>query len=236
MQIRAVLFDLDNTLVHRRQSIDAYAKVFVREYASHLSTHDFALIADLIAAQDNGGYLPTDSPYPNIRTAVATALGERLQWQLPVDVSEVAAHWVEHFPAQTVEMPGARLLIDALLKRGITVAIISNGAQRSRERTVARLPFAHHVTQLVSSQAAGWRKPDPRIFLHAAQLLKLDPGECMYVGDHPINDVRGAESAGMKAVWLMGFHQWPLPDTAPVSSVDALGDVLPLLDQAQRGG
>ncbi|UZJ58086.1 HAD family hydrolase [Pseudomonas sp. KU26590] len=236
MQIRAVLFDLDNTLVHRRQSIEAYAEVFVREYASHLGTHDFALIADLIAAQDNGGYLPTDSPYPNIRTAVATALGERLQWRLSVDVPELAAHWVEHFPAQTIEMPGAGILIEALLEQDITVAIISNGTQRSRQRTVARLPFAQHVKQLVSSEATGWRKPDPRIFLKAAQLLKLDPGECMYVGDHPINDIKGAESAGMKAVWLSGFHPWPHSETAPVFSVDALGDVLPLLDRTNSGG
>lgn len=231
MPIQAVLFDLDNTLVHRRQSIDAYAGVFVRGYASDLRTHDFTFIADLIAAQDNGGYLPSDSPYPSIRTAVATALNEHLQWRRPADVSELAAHWVEHFPAQTVEMPGARLLIKALLERGVTVAIISNGTQRSRERTVARLPFAQRVKHLVSSEATGWRKPDPRIFLKAAELLKLDPGQCMYVGDHPINDIKGAESAGMKAVWLRGFHLWPHSEAAPVASVDTLGDVLPLLDR-----
>lgn len=236
MHIRAVLFDLDNTLVHRRQSIDAYAEVFVREYASHLGSHDLALIADLIAAQDNGGYLSADSPHPTIRMAVASALVERLQWRLPVDVAELAAHWVELFPAQTVEMPGARTLIDTLLGHGITVGIISNGSERSRERTVARLPFARHVTHLVSSEAAGCRKPDPRIFLQAAQLLGLDAGECMYVGDHPINDVKGAESAGMKAVWLSGFHPWPQSEAAPVTTVDALVDVLPLLEQANSGG
>lgn len=58
----------------------------------------------------------------------------------------------------------------------------------------------------------------------------------MYVGDHPINDVKGAESAGMKAVWLSGFHPWPQSEAPPVSTVDALEDVLPLLDQANIGG
>lgn len=235
MRIRAVLFDLDNTLAHRRHSIGAYAKVLVRHYANHLGTNDLPQVADLIAAQDKGGYLPADSPHPNIRTAVATALVERLQWRDHVEVSELAAHWVEHFPAQTVEMPGARILIEALRERGIPVPIISNGTQRSRERTVASLPFARHVSLLVSAEAAGWRKPNPRIFLQAAQLLMLDPGECMYVGDHPLNDVKGAESAGMKAVWLSGFHPWPQSEAAPVFSVDALGDILPLLDRDDCG-
>jgi putative hydrolase of the HAD superfamily len=234
MQPKAVLFDLDNTLVHRRRSIDAYADVFVRHYASHLNIDDPALVAELIASQDNGGYLPADSPHPNIRTAVASGLSELLHWRHPVNEAELAAHWVEHFPARTVEMPGAHTLIKALLERRITIAIISNGTQRSRERTLACLPFAQHVTLLVSSEAAGWRKPDPGIFLHAAQALGVEPGQCIYVGDHPINDVRGAASAGMTPVWLSGFHPWPQDEPHPAFRVDNLLDVLPLFGRNAR--
>lgn len=229
VQPKAVLFDLDNTLVHRRHSIDAYADVFVRHYASHLNIDDPALVAELIASQDNGGYLPADSPHPNIRTAVATALRELLPWRNAVDDAEMAAHWLEHFPAQTVEMPGAHTLIKALLERRITIAIISNGTQRSRERTLACLPFAQQVTLLVSSEAAGWRKPDPDIFLHTAHALRVDPDQCIYVGDHPINDVRGAASAGMTPVWLSGFHPWPQDEPPPAFRVDNLAQLLSLL-------
>lgn len=168
MQPHVVFFDLDNTLTHRLRSIEAYAGLFARHFATHLGLNAQPLIAQVIADQDNGGYLPPDSAHPNIRTAVAVFLHDRLRWRTPVPVAELADHWFEHFPTQSLEMPGASLLIESLVARGVKVAIISNGARQSREATLAYLPFKYHVALLISSESAGYRKPDPRIFLHAA--------------------------------------------------------------------
>jgi putative hydrolase of the HAD superfamily len=109
------------------------------------------------------------------------------------------------------------------------VAIISNGARQSREATLAHLPFKHHVSALISSESAGCRKPDPAIFLHAAQALGMAPEQCLYVGDHPINDVSGAMAAGMSAVWLSGFHVWPEDEPPPAVCVEKLLDILPTM-------
>lgn len=230
MHPQAIFFDLDNTLTHRLQSIESYAGLFAKHYAAQLAVNGQAFIAEVIADQDNGGYLPADSDHANIRTAVASALCKRLQWRTPVPASELAEHWVEHFPTQAVEMPGANRLIETLVARGIKVAIISNGAWQSRKETLAHLPFRQHVSLLVSSESAGCRKPDPRIFLHAAQLLDVEPKQCLYVGDHPINDIKGAAAAGMSPVWLSGFHLWSEHEPPPPSSVEKLWDILSLLD------
>lgn len=234
MQPHVVFFDLDNTLTHRLRSIVAYAGLFARHFATQLGLNAQSLIAQVIADQDNGGYLPPDSTHPNIRTAVAVSLHDRLQWRTPVPVAELADHWFEHFPTQSVEMPGASLLIESLVARGVKVAIISNGARQSREATLAHLPFKYHVSLLISSESAGCRKPDPGIFLHAARTLGTAPGQCLYVGDHPINDVRGATAAGMSAVWLSGFHVWPEDEPQPAACVEKLLDILPLMDLPDR--
>lgn len=229
MQPHVVFFDLDNTLTHRLHSIEAYAGLFARHFATHLGLNARPLIAQVIADQDNGGYLPPDSIHPNIRTAVAVSLRDRLQWRTPVPVAELADHWFEHFPTQSVEMPGASHLIESLVARRIKVAIISNGARQSREATLAHLPFKRHVSVLISSESAGCRKPDPSIFLHAARTLRTAPGQCLYVGDHPINDVRGATAAGMSVVWLSGFHIWPEDEPPPLKQVGRLSRILSLL-------
>ncbi len=226
---KAVLFDLDNTLTHRQRSTESYASLFARHYAADLSTNTPSFITDLISKQDNGGYLSAESVHTAIREAVAFALASQLNWHKPVSLSELASHWANHFPTQAIEMPGANTLIEALVERGVTVGVISNGAQRSRESTLAHLPFKQHISLLVSSDAVGIRKPDPRIFLHAAQALGLEPNQCCYVGDHPINDIKGAAGAGMLPVWLSGFHPWPQDEPAPTISVDNLADILPLL-------
>jgi putative hydrolase of the HAD superfamily len=229
MQPHVVFFDLDNTLTHRLRSIEAYSGLFASHFATHLGVNAQSLIAQVIADQDNGGYLPPDSVQPNIRTAVAVSLHERLRWRTPVPVAELADHWFEHFPTQSVEMPGASHLIESLVARGMKVAIISNGARQSREATLAHLPFKHHVSALISSESAGCRKPDPAIFLHAAQALGMAPEQCLYVGDHPINDVSGAMAAGMSAVWLSGFHVWPEDEPPPAVCVEKLLDILPTM-------
>ena len=33
------------------------------------------------------------------------------------------------------------------------------------------------------------------------------PEECLFIGDHPINDIQGAQNAGMHPVWMEGFHE-----------------------------
>jgi len=54
----------------------------------------------------------------------------------------------------------------------------------------------------ISAIEAGAAKPDPRMFHHAAQRLQLDPAEILHVGDDPFRDVVGARVAGCPAVLL----------------------------------
>ncbi|GEM_PF-5039667 len=89
MHAQAVFFDLDNTLTHRLRSIESYASLFAQHYAAQLGRNVQALIAQVIAEQDNGGYLPADSVHGNIRTAVASALRDRLQWRTPVPMADL---------------------------------------------------------------------------------------------------------------------------------------------------
>ena len=53
---------------------------------------------------------------------------------------------------------------------------------------------------MVVSGDVGVHKPDPALFLYACDKVQLPPADCMYVGDHPVNDIAGALSAGMQAV------------------------------------
>ncbi|PHN56224.1 hypothetical protein AO275_08700 [Pseudomonas viridiflava] len=108
--------------------------------------------------------------------------------------------------------------MEELSRRDIRIAVVSNGAEASRQNTVACLPFAFQIDATFSSEKVGSTKPASAIFLAAAEHLQVRPEECWFVGDHPVNDYLGACSAGMQAVWLRGFHDWPqVMDAAPVS-------------------
>ena len=70
-------------------------------------------------------------------------------------------------------------------------------------------------------------KPDRRAFAVCLERMKLDAGDCLYVGDDYRFDVCGARDAGMRAVWLQHHsvaRSWPDVDTdvAVITSLDEL--------------
>ncbi|MEZ2294894.1 HAD family hydrolase [Variovorax sp. RCC_210] len=232
MNPRAVLFDLDNTLTHRARSIASYARQFAADCAGALDVETSGeLVASIIAREDCGGYLPPGSRFASIQEAIGFALanGSGLRWKSAPSAEQLRAHWAGHFPQHAVEMPGASKLLRQLSEQGFHVGIVSNGAERSRRATVDALGFGDAVGSLLSSERSGFRKPDPRIFLQAAAEAGVDARDCWYVGDHPVNDIVGAVSAGMQAVWLEGFHDWPSDQPEPRLRVACLSEVWELL-------
>lgn len=224
MHPQGLLFDLDNTLVHRDLSIASYADRFARDFGERLADIDADAIAALIVERDNGGYGVPGSPFATLREDIAAALAARLHWHDAAQPGEVLAHWIAHFPLHAVEMPGARALLDRLAATGLPLGIVSNGAESSRRQLARQLGLDRRVRTLVSSERAGARKPDGRIFALAAAELGVPAERCWFVGDHPVNDIAGARSAGMYPVWLCGFHAWPR-DGVGTTTIAALSEL-----------
>ncbi len=227
---RAILFDLDNTLIHRNLGFAAYARQFVIDFRASLGESETAeSVAAVIMQQDRGGYLPFGSPFTSIKQAVTVGLANEIAWKDAPSLESILVHWSDLSPTHVVEMPGALAVIDGLVERGLAVGIVSNGAERTRRMAVDALGIGGAVRSVLSSERAGVKKPDTRIFAIAAQELGVEPGECWFVGDHPVNDVGGALATGMQAVWLKGFHDWPNDRGRPPMSIDSLVELLPLL-------
>ncbi|MFD2178561.1 HAD family hydrolase [Veronia pacifica] len=225
----AVYFDLDNTLVNRALSIDSFATLFAQVYGAKLLKVSISEISGIVKKADNGGYLASDSKYKKISEAIAFELSSKLPWREKISEAEIHEFWKTRFPQCTVEMAGAADVVNHFAKHGVHLGIISNGAEPSRLATLAATSFADRFKQVVSSGAFGTKKPDPEIFVQTAIAAGFEPSDCYYIGDHPVNDVDGALAAGMKAIWLSGFHQQDgvLPEAQVIT---ALVEILPLIE------
>ena len=83
---------------------------------------------------------------------------------------------------------------------------------------------------VLSSEMARAYKPLPSPFLRIVEMLKVAPGEVLYVGDNLYDDVLGAQSVGIKAAWINRFGKphnpmYPKPDYE-LRSLMELPDVL----------
>ncbi|WP_426175188.1 HAD family hydrolase [Massilia sp. TWR1-2-2] len=89
-------------------------------------------------------------------------------------------------------LPGLEKLSELVL-----VGSISNGNADLRA-----IGMSHHFKVSVAAHQLGCAKPDAAIFLAACEQLGVAPHEAVYVGDDVLLDVRGAQQAGLRAVWL----------------------------------
>jgi HAD superfamily hydrolase (TIGR01509 family) len=83
------------------------------------------------------------------------------------------------------------------LRSQYRIGLLSNG---SRLPEVIGLGGCFEV--VVFAQDHQVTKPDRAIFEVVEQKMHLDPGACVLVGDHPLNDVVGAKRSGWRAVWI----------------------------------
>jgi putative hydrolase of the HAD superfamily len=104
--------------------------------------------------------------------------------------------------------PAAHALLDALRKRGLKLALVSNTAQREwlLRPVFERQGLAERVDAIVLSSEVGKRKPHPVIFQRALEELGVRGEECLFVGDRLYNDVRGASELGMATVQALWFR------------------------------
>ncbi|HEU5435150.1 MAG TPA: HAD family hydrolase [Telluria sp.] len=83
------------------------------------------------------------------------------------------------------------------LGRRVLIGSISNG-----NADLAAIGLQHHFKVSVAAHRFGQAKPAPDIFLAACAELGVAPSAAVYVGDDVLLDVRGAQQAGLRAVWL----------------------------------
>ncbi|HEX2858065.1 MAG TPA: HAD family hydrolase [Propionibacteriaceae bacterium] len=124
----------------------------------------------------------------------------------------LARRMYDLMPEQWVAAPGAVELLAAMKRRGVAVGLLSNTALDPRRR-LAELGLLEHLDAVVLSFEEGVVKPDPRFFARAAEVLCVQPGECLYVGDTPGND-GAAVGAGMTCLLVPVVDGRPQLSTA----------------------
>lgn len=95
--------------------------------------------------------------------------------------------------------PGVLQLLDFLKQKGIRLSVASSTNLKGTQAHLAESQILQHFEVVVGGDMITMGKPNPDIFLKAAELLGLQPQECIVVEDSPAG-IRAAYAAGMKAV------------------------------------
>jgi HAD superfamily hydrolase (TIGR01662 family) len=101
-----------------------------------------------------------------------------------------------------------RETLEHLFEKSYKLAVISNGSKSKQEQQLKllNLQAVIPVQHLFSSQNGGIRKPNPQLFQHALQAMRISASQAVMVGDSWKNDIVGAVNSGMDAIWLRPTH------------------------------
>lgn len=219
--LRAVLFDLDGTLIDWSQSrCDVTRARHMREVlGSMLATlelngqHPPPL--ELVAQEYNlhfehalaSGRNSLRAPHLGDVLVDTLAAAGMPRLALDRQVLLKAFPWTP-FPG-IVCFPDAPDALRTLRDHGIRVGLVTNSVQpmwmRDRELSAFGL-LSLLPTCRISAADVGWLKPHPRIFEAALACLGVQPQEAVFVGDNPVPDIAGAQNAGMRGVLRSGRH------------------------------
>jgi putative hydrolase of the HAD superfamily len=194
---KAVLFDLDDTLwpiapviAQAELSLYAWLQRHAPRVAAACSIDSLRQARLALLARQPQFHLDLGA----LRQAGLLAAFE----QAGEDSAKVALAMEHFFAARNTVAPYDDVLPGLeRLGRMVLVGSISNG-----NADLGAIGLSHHFKVSVAAHQLGCAKPDPAIFLAACRALGVAPQDAVYVGDDVLLDVRGAQQAGLRAVWL----------------------------------
>jgi putative hydrolase of the HAD superfamily len=119
-------------------------------------------------------------------------------------------------------------LLRAAARAALPVGLLTNSAAHATAEKLEVLELAGAFPVVVTTDALGVGKPDPRAFLHACERMGSEPARTAYVGDDLVVDALAAREAGLSGIWLDRRGTWAGDDVGVpvVPSLGRLGRLL----------
>jgi len=211
--VRAIIFDLDGTLVDTFEMIVAAFNAAITPVTG--KTYSDAEVISRFGIPDS----------QMIRRELESH---------PKDVVDRAVEVYHAYYAQNhggvSVFPGISDLLAELRRRGVPMGVMTGKGQRSARITLEALGLSDTFAAVVTGEDVARQKPEPDGPLEAARQLKIAPAECAFVGASPA-DVGAGKSAGMLMV-VAGWHPVYLDEVrrmGPDIWAEAPTDILKLL-------
>ncbi len=215
---RAVLFDLDDTLLDWQTAVHVSWETVCAEAAPRLGADAAALRR---AIQREGARFWADEaavagyrvrPLASRREIVRLALRAEGLDEAPADA--LARHSLAELRERIVPFPDALDTLDALRAVGYRLALVTNGSADTQRAKIERWGLEARFEAIVVEGEFGRGKPDPAVFAHALTGTGAAPADAWMVGDNLYADIGGAQAAGIHGVWIHR-DRLPFPDDPP---------------------
>jgi phosphoglycolate phosphatase len=222
---RAVVFDLDDTLVTSTVDYSKFKRLIIERIAQEGGDpRCYSDSENIVALLVRYGRWLAENGRSEDEIASRMAAMDRIMDQVEME----RVH-------ETTAIEGAREVLALLRERGVRVGILTRGCHEYAERALAAAGLADLVDALETRNSKLRPKPDPESYLRIVSLMGVTPDESLFVGDHTI-DADCARNAGVPFVGVLSgsVPREVLLDHGSVEVFDSVGDLAPWLEESLR--
>lgn len=218
---RALLLDLDDTIVSDSDSADQCWRTIFPVFVHRFDGHDSETL--LTQMREYREWFWSD-PERNRRgrlelIATRQHIVEVALQRLGVRDDALAHEMTQAYSLERESMarpfPGAIETVEWFRSRGVRLALLTNGGARLQRLKVLRWGLASLFDRVLIEGEFGAGKPDARVYRHALEQLDAGPEQTWMVGDNLEWDVGAPQRLGIAGIWVDHASQG-LPDTSPV--------------------
>jgi putative hydrolase of the HAD superfamily len=219
-QIKAVLFDLDDTLYDHRfssrkglETLKNNFNCFKDIQVVELEKEHLNLLNEIHLSKVLAGLCTIDEARAERYKRLFSKYGVNADTEI---IESARTLYSTAYRTNQRAVPGAIELLQRL-KTKFKIAIVSNNYGVEQKSKIDVCGFAIYLDAIVTSVEVGFTKPSPEIFLLALDKLGCLPNEAVMIGDSWDMDITGAKNAGIRAIW---FNRYGNECPEPSSSVE----------------
>ena len=197
---RAVLFDLDGTLLDTIADLADAANLALAELGRPARTQD-----EIHSFVGKG--------IPHLVRRCMTEGTQATEAEIEHAVAVFRRHYARVNGVRTRIYPGVTDTLDAMRARGLRLAVVTNKAEAFTLPLLERMAIAHYFDAVVSGDTLPVKKPDPAVVNLACERLGVSAAEALMIGDSA-NDALAAQGAGMPVLLVTyGYNEGVPVDT-----------------------
>lgn len=192
--IKAIIFDLDNTLVDfmamKRQAIEAAIDAML-DAGLELERDDVKTRIDAI-------YKERGIEYQQVFDDLIFGIFQKMDHRI------LAAGVIAYRRAREAALkpyPHVTATLMELMRRGIRLAVLTDAPSHEAWLRLCHIGFHHIFSTVVTFDETQERKPSPKPFLKVLELVSASPSEALMVGDWADRDIVGAKGVGMRTAF-----------------------------------
>ncbi len=225
--IKAIIFDLDNTLMDfmtmKKNAINAAVKSMID---AGLNMNPEKAHEELYAIYDKKG-IEFQQVFDNF---LEEHLGH-VDWKI---LSSGVVAYRKAREASLVPYPHVNMTLTELLKKGFKLAVLSDAPRREAWLRLSYLQLQHTFDTVITFEDTGFKKPHQTPFRKVLSIIDVEPENTIMVGDWPERDLVGAREVGMITVFArygFSFDRNPVGSEGADYGIDDIREILTIIEK-----